>query len=200
VTGAVVRFGGGLFLASFAIALAAYLVLLQVMPVGWVFGVLPRMIPYHRAFPHEYIALVCAVHAVVATWAGFRFPHVAGRRRGLLILAVLVGSVLLASVPGGLLWAWHDIRVGFVPSWPRLWRKLARAAADGLAVGWSVALLSVPYYLVVFAVGWRLTARALDAARDERARAAAPAATRGRRRRAGCAGRRPPAARSRWRS
>ena len=66
-------------------------------------------------------------------------------------------AVVVASGPGGVLWAALDMAAGYVPEGPAFWRHLRWGAGAGLRVGWLVALLSVPYNIVGVAFGvWAL--------------------------------------------
>jgi hypothetical protein len=58
-----------------------------------------------------------------------------------------LGTVLLASPLGGMLWYWHDMRAGFFPpDW--LSTLLLQGSRDGLLLGWLIVSLSIPYNLL----------------------------------------------------
>jgi len=140
-----------------ALACIGYELLEAIMPQGAVFGRWYRMILYHYQHPYQYILLVAVCYGLTASlWAVF-FGHLRGRLRVISICAVIAGALLLASVPGGLLWALHDIQAGFVPPEAILVGNLLWAAGAGLTFGWAILALSVPYNLAGLVMGCVVT-------------------------------------------
>lgn len=65
--------------------------------------------------------------------------------------------VALSSPLGGMLWEWHDMRVGSFPAdWARV--LFPNGARDGLTVGWFIVLLSIPYNVLGLLVSYGLLA------------------------------------------
>ena len=130
--------------SSFALAVAGYYLLWGLLPGHRVFGDWYRMLPYHAAHPLPYIALCCGCYGPLAAAAAATF-----RRRGTWgrvgVTAVLcVLTVALSAPLGGILWHWHDMQAGyFPPRWGQV--LLHQGPRDGLALGWLVVVLSVPY-------------------------------------------------------
>lgn len=164
---AAVRIFSFLFATAFACASVVYLLLRAVMPHGWVFGALYRMFLYHWQHPFQYIALVTLVYALLATAVIMRWPLLAGKRRAAAIFAILLGTILVSSAPGGALWKIHDMQAGYFPAANRFWSDLLWGAKQGLLLGWLIITLSVPYNVIGLAAGYFLTKRGFDLARQE---------------------------------
>lgn len=117
------------------------------------FGGLFRMFMYHEKHAFQYIGLVAVVFGAVGTvwheWLG----SCTGWRRWLSILAVMVVTILLASAPGGVLYAIHDMQAGYFPEGQRFWNALWWGAGQGLVLGWLVILASIPYNLLGVIIG-----------------------------------------------
>jgi hypothetical protein len=131
-----------------------------------VFGALYRMFLYHWEHPFQYIAVVCLIFASVAAIFTPYIARYSGRRRFVAIWGVMIGSVLVASVPGGVLWSIHDMQAGYFPEGGRFWRALGWGASTGAAVGWLVIAASIPYNFLgliwghfIMAHGIRLTVK-----------------------------------------
>ncbi|MEZ5647993.1 MAG: hypothetical protein R3E60_03440 [Alphaproteobacteria bacterium] len=121
-----------------------------------VFGGLFRMFMYHEEHPFSYIAVVCFVYAGVATIAGLWVRRHRLRKK-LLAWLVIPVTILLASIPGGMLWVIHDMAAGHFLTGLHLYRYLAWGAVTGLKVGWLIILLSVPYNILGAVIGYYLT-------------------------------------------
>jgi hypothetical protein len=148
----------GYFAASaFLLGASGYLALHAVLPRGYVFGSLYRMLLYHEAHPFQYIAVVALTYAAIATPCAIRWSGSSGWRRTLLIIGVMVASIFAASVPGGILWKIHDMQAGFFTSGSRFWNDLLWGAWTGLEIGWLVIALSLPYNIVGFVSGYAVT-------------------------------------------
>lgn len=142
---------------SFGCATAGYGLLWALLPGHHVFGAPYRMLLYHEAHPLAYIGLCCAWFGPLAAGATGAF----GRRRGwgrVGVAALLALATLALSAPlGGMLWQWHDMQAGyFPPGWGR--HLLLNGSRDGLAIGWLVVVLSVPYNVLGLGVCYGLLA------------------------------------------
>ena len=93
---------------------------------------------------HPLAYFILAVYAVIATtWAWTIGMRQTGFVRWLTIVAIIPVTIFIASFPGGMLWSWHDMQAGSVPTfWPR---KLLLDGRMGLECGWLVIGLSFPY-------------------------------------------------------
>jgi hypothetical protein len=143
--------------SAFGLAAVVYLVLHAVMPRGFVFGTLSRMFMYHEAHPFQYIAIVALTYACVATAFVMRWPQLAGWRRCYAIVGIIAATILLASLPGGMLWKIHDMQAGYFPTGAGFWSDLFWGATAGLQVGWLVIALSLPYNIFGLAIGYAVT-------------------------------------------
>jgi len=117
------------------------------------FGGLFRMYSYHEEHAFQYIGLVAVIFGAVGTvwheWLG----SWRGWRRWLSILAVMVVTILLASAPGGVLYAIHDMQAGYFPEGERFRDALWWGAEQGLMLGWLVILASIPYNVTGLVIG-----------------------------------------------
>jgi hypothetical protein len=143
--------------ACWMLASLGYFLLASLMPGGDVFGGLFRMPAYHSQHPYQYILVAAVAYRITAAfWARF-LGHLSGVKRVVSIIAVMLVSLLAASVPGGLLYGIHDVQAGFVPPLPRLRSDLMWAARTGLTTGWLIIALSVPYNILGAVVGYAVT-------------------------------------------
>lgn len=122
-----------------------------------VFGALYRMFLYHDAHPFQYIAVACLVFASVASFLTPYCAHLKTWRRFLAIVGLMLGSIIIASIPGGILWSLHDMQAGYFPTGARFWKALAWGATTGLQIGWLIILLSIPYNSVGLVIGYLIT-------------------------------------------
>lgn len=144
-------------LACWALGSIGYLLLVHIMPGGAVFGSWYRMFEYHYQHPYQYIGIVAVAYGLTAAaWARF-LGQIAGVRRMVSIVGVMIAAILLASVPGGLLWGIHDVQAGFVPPLPVLRHNLIWAATTGLTFGWVIIALSIPYNILGCITGYAVT-------------------------------------------
>ena len=144
------------WLMSFGLATAGYYLLRLVLPGHRVFGATYRMLLYHDAHPLPYIALCCCCYGLLAAGAAGSFLRRGSWGRVGTVGAICALTVALSAPFGGMLWHWHDMQAGFFPpDWPRI--LLLAGSRDGLAVGWLVVLLSVPYNVLGSIVCYFLT-------------------------------------------
>jgi hypothetical protein len=143
--------------SAFLLGAIAYLALHAIMPHGRVFGTWSRMFAYHEAHPFQYIAIIALTYASIATPCAVRWARLAGRRRIALIAGIIVATIIIASVPGGVLWKIHDMQAGFFTTGARFWGDLLWGASTGLQTGWLIIALSVPYNIIGVIIGYAVT-------------------------------------------
>lgn len=133
-------------LVTFTLASLGHLVSSQLLWGG--FGGLYRMYMYHEQYPYGYIAIVSVVFAITSQFWLRHCHRYQGGMRWLSMLAVMLLTVILSSIPGGVLWTLHDMRAGFYTEGARFWNDLRGGAGTGLVIGWLVIAISIPYNIV----------------------------------------------------
>lgn len=142
---------------AFILSSIGYLLLHAVLPEGHVFGGLYRMLAYHEAHPFQYIAIVAIAYGLIAT-LGVTFGLCFIKRyRTIAIFAIIGLSLIMASIPGGILGTIHDMQAGFFVHGDAFWNAILRGALSGLESGWYVVLLSLPYNIIGLIVGYIIT-------------------------------------------
>jgi hypothetical protein len=145
---------------SFAFASLTYFSLQFILPTGFpIFGALFRMFMYHTAHPYQYIGVVSLVYAAIATPMSLRWGHLHGWRLRLLILGVIAATIVVASVPGGMLWKIHDMQAGRFTHGSEFRSDILWGATTGLQIGWFIIAVSIPYNLIGLAIGYFVTRR-----------------------------------------
>ena len=133
--------------SSFLVGAAIYSIAAYALELRWVFGSLYRMFEYHVEHPFQYVFVVSVCFASVATGYASKVSASVGGKRRIRILTILASSIVMASVPGGVLWKIHDMQAGYFPQGMKFWSDLAEGAVMGLELGWLIVLLSFPYNL-----------------------------------------------------
>lgn len=145
------------FISSFGLAAFGYALLKELLPGGFVFGSLPRMFLYHYSHPYQYIAVVALIYACVATPCVLIFSRVSRGCKTGVIIGIMFLTIMIASVPGGVLWEIHDMQAGYFPKGNVFLDHLFDGAMMGLQGGWLVIALSVPYNLAGLILGYFVT-------------------------------------------
>jgi hypothetical protein len=145
------------FVACFVLASSAYILLHQIMPDGRVFGIGYRMPNYHWLHPFQYVALISVIYTIVATMAVRTFPLISGWKLYLAIIVIMFLTVIIAFIPGGVLWSIHDMQAGFFPLGNLFWSKLQYDATLGLRFGWIIIVGSIPFNLIGLILGFIVT-------------------------------------------
>ena len=140
-----------IFASLFVFSSGVYALLHEVLGMHAVFGSMYRMFLYHYQHPFQYIAIFCAVYALGAALLVTCKPNLAGRHQLLSIALLLLVTIALASVAGGVLWKIHDMQAGYFPPGDRFWSDLWWGARNGLLAGWFVLVASVPFNLICLA-------------------------------------------------
>ncbi len=139
---------GPLFLGLSLYCSAVFALLKHGLGMQMVFGALYRMFLYHERHPYQYIALFCAVFAVVLVWLLGAWPRTRRSPVWALTAWALLLSLVVASALGGGLWKLHDMQAGYFPQGERFWRDLWWGVEAGLLLGWRVLLASTPFQLL----------------------------------------------------
>ena len=143
--------------SAFALTSIIYWMLHSVMPDRHVFGGLYRMFLYHDSHPFQYIAVYSLTYAIVATVVCLIWPKLVGWRRNVAIMSIIIFTVFAASIPGGILWKIHDMQAGYFPEGLRFWDDLLWGASSGLAIGWLIVLLLLPYNIICLVLLYYVT-------------------------------------------
>lgn len=135
---------GFFFFASFLLAGGGYFILS--LFIKRVFGVLYRMPLYHFTYPYQYIGLTCFIFALAAALIVMHKTNATPTKNTLLSLLVIIVTLAISSVLGGMLWEVHDMNAGY---WPSFWQRklLSEGPRLGLFNGWFIVLGSIPYNL-----------------------------------------------------
>lgn len=117
------------------------------------FGGLYRMYMYHEQHPFQYIAVVSITFGVFSiAWLQV-CRHMTGWGRWISILVTILLTILVASVPGGILWKIHDMQAGWFPEGEKFWKDILWGAKEGLRFGWLIVLMSTPYNILGLVTG-----------------------------------------------
>jgi hypothetical protein len=143
--------GIGLALSCFLLGSAGYLLVSKLF--GYAFGGFYRMFMYHEEHPFQYIAIVSVVFGFVGMFWLKVFGKTMGMRRWCSIFAAIGLTIVVASIPGGILWKIHDMQAGYFTQGERFWEDLLWGARQGLMLGWLVILASIPYNLIGIGIG-----------------------------------------------
>lgn len=148
-----------IFVTAFLLAHITFLVgsvtyvLLDLIQRQVFFG-LYRMFMYHEAFPFQYIGLASIIFGLVgAFWIKF-FGKLRGFKRNLSILLAIFLTVLLSSIPGGMLWKIHDMVLGYFPQGQRFFDDLWWGVRQGVFVGPLIAVFSFPFNIIGIVYGF----------------------------------------------
>lgn len=119
---------GGYVVIALLVQWALCLPIGEFLVHGGAFASAFGMPPYHLDYPFQYIAVVAFTYAVVATvWTLCRWKPSHGCLRVLEIVAVMIAALALAMPLGGLLFSWHDMQAGFIPTF---WQKKLQHDVD----------------------------------------------------------------------
>ena len=144
------------WLLSFGLAVPGFYLLSHVMPGGYVFGRLFRMLLYHYAHPIPYIAITCFFYGILATAFSERINASSFYGRITWVAVIILITIILSSPFGGMLWHFHDMQAGFFPNqW--LWKLISDGLVMGFQYGWLIIALSIPYTIFGMVICYFLT-------------------------------------------
>lgn len=152
---------------AFILSSIGYLMLHAVLPGGHVFGALYRMFTYHETHPFQYIGLVAVVYGFTATFIVTCRLRFIKKHQTITIFFIIGLSIMLASIPGGILWTIHDMQAGFFVHGDAFWNAISRGALSGLVCGWYVILFSLPYNIFGLIAGYAVTSYGFKMASTE---------------------------------
>jgi hypothetical protein len=115
------------------------------------------MFLYHIQHPYQYITVVAFSYGVIATLWAHSWGTQTGWKRGVCIIGVIGITIIMSSIPGGMLWAFHDMQAGFFPEGQQFWTHLMWGATTGLRLGWLIIAYSIPYNMIGIVLGYWLT-------------------------------------------
>lgn len=141
----------------FIVASIIYLVIAEVFHHPYPLGALYRMFLYHWEHPYQYILVVSIIYGILATIWSYYFYGLKTWKRFLSIIGLLVLTIIISSVPCGVLWVIHDAQAGYFPETSYFIKNLLWGAKTGLYVGWLVVVLSIPYNLIMLIFGIVIT-------------------------------------------
>lgn len=153
------------FLSAYVSASIGYVLLEAIMPNGFVWGAFFLMFTYHTQHPFQYIAVVVVTYAIIATVCTVKMSCFASFARRLAIFGIMGVSVIVASVPGGVLWTIHDMQAGYFTTGTRFWNDLLGGALYGGQLGWLIIAFSIPYNLLGLIVGYYITSYGFNIAK-----------------------------------
>jgi hypothetical protein len=157
-----------LFVTAYTVGAVGFFVLFDILKWGLTFGILPRMPPYQYEHPFQYVAVVAVPYGFFgALWVKFMGSSV-GFYRWLGLIGMILGTVIISSCLGGMLWEFHDMQAGFFPSRERMIAAFEDGAETGLWVGPILTALSFPLNLVSLIVGFWAPIRLSSWLRDRK--------------------------------
>lgn len=121
-------------------------------PIGYLF----RMFMYPDQHPFQYLAVVALPFAfLTAVWTiipskYFRANHWQQ------IVAVILLSLIVSSILGGLLWTFHDMQAGYFPSYDTMVEHFLQGAWWGLTLGPLIVTLSIPMNFFAFVIAYNV--------------------------------------------
>lgn len=140
------------FAATFAASSLCYLLLCWFDAIGRVF------IFFTAKHPFQYLVLESLLYSLAATAVTPVLARLSPGKRAPCILLLMIASVLLSAVPGGMLWSIHDMQAsGHFPPAEYLWSELYRGAMMGAHLSVFVALGLFPLNAIGLVVGWCIT-------------------------------------------
>ncbi|MCP4134057.1 MAG: hypothetical protein GY754_24005 [bacterium] len=140
-----------LFFITFSLYSFFYFILNNIIGIR-VFGSVYRMFLYHNSHPYQYIAVASITFSIVGSIWIDKWGNSLGWKRPLSILGAIIITVLIAGIPGGILWKIHDMQAGWFPTGDRFWEDIRWGAKNGLAGGWFIVLLSFPYNIITLII------------------------------------------------
>lgn len=140
------------FAATFVAASSCYLLLHWFDAIGRVF------IFFTAKHPFQYLVLESLLYSLAATAVTPVLARLSSGKRAPCILLLMIASVLLSSVPGGMLWSIHDMLAsGHFPPAEYFWSQLYRGAMMGARLSVLVVWGLFPLNAIGLVAGWCIT-------------------------------------------
>ena len=144
------------WITSFALATVLYYILSITKSNGYVFGAWYRMYDYHETYPLGFIAIPCFFYGIIATLFAEKFINQSIIKQIFTVLLIIVLTIICSSPFGGMLWHYYDMKKGYFPSnW--FIKMIASGFEWGLAFGWLIVILSIPYNIIGSIICYFLT-------------------------------------------
>ena len=149
------------WITSFILSSLGYYLLWLIMPEHYVFGTEYRMFLYHWMFPMQYIAIPCFFYGIIATFLSDKFQNGKRSRRIFITLLIIVLTIFISSPFGGMLWHFHDMKLGYFPEkWVSI--MILKGFIWGFETGWIIIGLSIPYNIIGSIICYFLTQKGIE--------------------------------------
>ena len=119
-------------------------------PVGYLF----RMFMYPDQHPLQYVTVVAGPFAFLTALWTMTVSTLIRSHRWLQIIGVILLSLIVSSVLGGLLWTFHDMQAGYFPAYDSMIDHFQQGAWWGLTLGPIIVGLSVPMNILAFILAY----------------------------------------------
>jgi len=119
-------------------------------PVGYLF----RMFMYPDQHPLQYVAVVAVPFAVLTALWTVTMNRRLHSKRWLQITGVILLSLVISSILGGLLWTFHDMQAGYFPAYDMMVDHFQQGAWWGLTLGPIIVALSIPMNVLAFVIAY----------------------------------------------
>lgn len=124
----------------------------EATPVGYLY----RMFMYPDQHPLQYVAVVAIPFAfLTAMWTSTVSRRLRSYR-WLQINGVILLSLVMSSVLGGLLWTFHDMQAGYFPAYDTMIDHFQQGAWWGLTLGPIIVALSIPMNVLAFIIAYSI--------------------------------------------
>lgn len=123
------------------------------------YAITMRMIPYHLMFPFSYLSLICSGFGLACNLTSQLFLQ-KGRFFELL-LNITIAS-LIAAIPGGILYGYHDMLLGHFNDWPGSFYYMLNFTPSAFSFLVVLLLLSMPFNFLCLFIGFYFYKRAVN--------------------------------------
>jgi hypothetical protein len=106
------------------------------------------MLVYHWQYPYQYWTIMSAAFGFTSALWSICFQSFSARTKWITSLLSIQIAVFLASIPGAVLWAYHDMRAGIFHGFFGSLAYMLYWIPTGVLVGQLLMLVSVPFNLI----------------------------------------------------